>query len=128
MIYLDTSVVIAKILSDDRRPPAALWEETLFSSRLLEYEVWVRLRARDLCESHGAAARALLGRISFIAFSPFALVRALEPFPLPLRTLDAFHLASLDYRRSLRHEVSLASYDDRMVEVAPLLDIPLYPA
>ena len=40
MIYLDTSVVLAHLLAEDRMPPRKLWEEELVSSRLLEYELW----------------------------------------------------------------------------------------
>jgi hypothetical protein len=43
VIYLDTSVVLAQLLAEDRRPPAALWTEVLVSSRLLEYELATRL-------------------------------------------------------------------------------------
>lgn len=35
MIYLDTSVALAHLLAEDRCPPPSLWEEDLFSSRLL---------------------------------------------------------------------------------------------
>ena len=59
MIYLDTSVVLAQLLAEDHRPPAALWSETLVSSRLMEYEIWTRLHARTLADSHGEAARRL---------------------------------------------------------------------
>lgn len=127
MIYLDTSVVLAELLAEDRRPPEALWREALFSSRLLEYEIWTRLHARGLTDSHGAAARALLGQVFLVALSPTALARALEPFPLPVRTLDALHLASIEFLRSLKQPVSLASYDVRMVEAARRLGSPLYP-
>ncbi len=47
----------------DRRPPVSLWNETLVASRLLEYELSTRLHARKLGESHGDAARGLLGRM-----------------------------------------------------------------
>ena len=40
MIYLDTSVALAHLLAEDRRPPDALWKESLVTSRLLEYELW----------------------------------------------------------------------------------------
>ena len=39
------------------------------------------------------------------------LTRALEAFPLPLRTLDALHLASCEYLRSHGQAVALSSYD-----------------
>ena len=99
----------------------------LSSSRLLEYEVWCRLHARGRASSHGEAARQLLGRISFIELSPLVLGRALEPFPEPLRTLDALHLASIEFLRGRRLDVRLATYDQRMSAVAQSLAIPLVP-
>lgn len=59
MIYLDTSVALAHLLSADRRPPDLLWEETVVSSRLLEYELWNRLHARGSETTHGEHARDL---------------------------------------------------------------------
>ena len=70
MIYLDTSVALAQLLAEDRRPPASLWSETLVASRLMEYEVWTRLHVRRLADSHGESARKLIGQIAFFrAFS-----------------------------------------------------------
>jgi predicted nucleic acid-binding protein len=128
VIYLDTSVVLAQLLAEDRRPDAALWLEPLVSSRLLEYEVWTRLNARGLRESHGEAARQILGRVSFLELSPAVLGRALEPFPVPLRTLDALHLASLEFLRGRRIPVALATFDARMSTAARRLRIPLWRA
>ncbi len=126
MIYLDTSVVLAQLLAEDRIPPEALWQEPLVSSRLLEYEVWTRLHSRGLGDSHGSAARDLLARVALIELAPPALARALEPFPVPVRTLDALHLAAVEFLRSLKQSVALATYDLRMVETVRRLGIPLY--
>lgn len=123
MIYVDTSVVLAQLLAEDRRPPPSLWDETLVGSRLVEYETWVRLHALRRHASHGDAARALLSRLSLVELSPLVLERALEPFPVPVRTLDALHLASLEYLRARRLEVNLATYDARMVAAATALGI-----
>ncbi len=125
MIYIDTSVVLAQLLAEDRRPPPSLWLEPLVSSRLLEYETWTRIHARALGESHGEAVREILGRVSLLELSPIVLGRALEPFPVPLRTLDALHLASLEYLRAQRLRVRLATYDHRMTASARRLRIPL---
>jgi predicted nucleic acid-binding protein len=125
VIYLDTSVVIAQLLAEDRRPPDALWQETLVSSRLLEYETWTRINARRLATSHGDAVRQLLGRISFIELSLLVLARALEPFPSPVRTLDALHLASISFLRERRVDVSLATFDDRLTRAAKALRVPM---
>jgi uncharacterized protein len=54
------------------------------------------------------------------------LARAVEPFPAPVRTLDALHLASAEFLRGLGQVISLASYDDRMVRAAEAPSIPLF--
>lgn len=125
MIYVDTSVALAHLLAEDREPVDSLWSETLVSSRLLEYELWIRLHARGSAVTHGDAARELLQRLAFLELAPPVLTRALEPFPVPVRTLDALHLASIEFLRAQRQEVSLASYDVRMIDAARKLGIPI---
>lgn len=126
MIYLDTSVALAQLLAEDRIPPAALWDETLVSSRLLEYELWNRLNARGLAKSHGESARELTQRLALLELAPPVLARALETFPVPVRTLDALHLASIEFLRSQGQVVQLASYDLRMVAAAQKLGIGIF--
>lgn len=126
MIYLDTSVALAQLLSEDRLPPIRLWNEPLVSSRLIEYELWNRIHARDLTATHAELARQLIGRIALLELSPPVLARALEPFPSPVRTLDALHLASLEFLRERGQAISLASYDERMIACARSLGIPIY--
>jgi len=58
--------------------------------------------------------------------APQALARALEPFPLPLRTLDTMHLSSLLFLRERGVKIELASYDGRMLAAARALQIPLF--
>ncbi len=123
MIYIDSSVVLAHLLSETRAPSAALWSGTLISSRLLLYEVWNRLHAKRLARTHGDAAHATLGRLALVELSPPVLARALEPFPGPVRTLDALHLASVEFLRSQNQAIELATYDRRMVEAASALEI-----
>jgi predicted nucleic acid-binding protein len=118
MIYVDTSVALAHLLSEDRIPPATIWEDTLVTSRLLEYELWNRLHGRGLGSSHGEPARELLQRFAFLELAPPVLARALEPFPAPVRTLDAVHLASIEFLRAQRQDVALATYDRRLEQVA----------
>jgi uncharacterized protein len=124
LIYLDISVALSYLLAEDRYPPDALWQQPIVSSPLLEGEVWNRINGRRLQNSHGNAVRGLLGRIAIIVMVPPVLRRALEPFPIPVRTLDAIHLASLEFIRSQHATVQLASYDDRLVGAARLLGIP----
>jgi len=125
VIYLDSSVALAQLLAEDRAPPEALWQESLVASRLLEYEVWNRLNARGLGRSHGEEARALIGRVALLELVPPVLGRAMEPFPMPVSTLDALHLASLEFLRGRGQRVELASYDDRLLSAARTMGIPL---
>ena len=126
MIYLDTSVALAHLLAEDRRPPASLWNEVLVASRLMEYEIWNRLHVRNLADSHGDTARGLIGRIAMVELSPPVLARALEAFPVPVRTLDALHISSCEYLRSQGQSVELASYDSRMTAAAHAMEIPVF--
>ena len=125
MIYIDSSVVLAHLLAEIRQPPEDLWAESLVASRLLEYEVWNRLHARGRAETHGEAAEEAIGQIALLELSPVILTRALSAFPAPVRTLDALHLASLDYLRGQRQTVELATYDRRMTAVARAMGIPV---
>jgi predicted nucleic acid-binding protein len=126
MIYLDSSVALAQLLAEDRVPDASIWAEgPIVSSRLLEYEVWNRVNARGLAASHDDVVRALLARVSFLELVPPVLARALEPFPGPVRTLDALHLASIEFLRGLGQRPLLATYDRRLAAAAEALAIPL---
>jgi predicted nucleic acid-binding protein len=126
MIYVDTSVALAELLAEDRRPAGNFWNQTLVSSRLLEYEVWTRVHARKLGRSHGEAARALVGRVALLELVSPVLMRALEPFPKPVRTLDALHLASTEFLRERQPAIRLATYDSRQATAAKAMGIALY--
>ncbi len=126
MIYLDTSVALAHLLAEDHTPAESLWRQQLISSRLLEYEIWTRIHARKLGGTHGNEVRSLLSRIAIIELSPPVLTRALEAFPKPVRTLDALHLSSMDFLRRQGQAVSLASYDERLIEAARALRFTIH--
>ena len=128
MIYFDTSVALVHLLAEDQRPPASLWHETLVSSRLIEYEIWTRLHARGLAGSHSEPARLLIARVALLELVPPVLALALEAFPgpVPVRTLDALHLASCAYLRDHGQTVALASYDRRMTAVARAMGVALF--
>src|SRR5215831_17538534 len=114
------------LLTEDRFPAEDLWREQLVSSRLLEYEVWNRVHARRLDRSHGDAVRALIGSVALLELAPPVLARALDPFPIPIRTLDALHLSSIEFLRQRQQQVELASYDERLLAGARALRISLY--
>lgn len=125
MIYLDTSVAVAHLLAEDRAPQPSLWEEPLVSSRLMEHELRVHLNGRRLAASHGDLASALLERVAFLEMLEPILERARDPFPTPVRTLDALHLATLLFLRDQGVRVRLATYDTRMGKAAQALQVEL---
>src|SRR3954451_5030177 len=51
------------------------------------------------------------------------LTRALQPFPVPVRTLGAIHLAAFEFIRARKQSVQLANYDEGLVVAAWLLGI-----
>lgn len=128
MIYIDSSVVLAQLLAEDRRPAPSFWDRGPFvSSRLLEYEVWNRINGRGLGPSVGDDVRVLLGRVAFLELVPPVLARALDPFPVAVRTVDALHLASMDFLHRLGQRPMLATYDNRLAQTAATIDIQLVP-
>jgi hypothetical protein len=125
VIYVDSSVVLARLFAAPRSPPDRFWSEVLISSRLLEYEVWNRVYVRGLAPSYHDTARELLAIVDLIELTQPVLARALEPFPVPVRTLDGLHLASMTSIRATGEPVQLASYDTRLTAAAQALGIPL---
>jgi hypothetical protein len=67
--------------------------------------------------------RNLIGRVAMIEMVGPVLARALQPFPVPVRTLDAIHLAAIEFIRAQKQNVQLASYDERLTAAARLLGI-----
>lgn len=127
MIYLDSSVALAQILSEGVRPPEVLWREPLFSSRLLLYEVWSRLHAYGMGDSHIDEAEAMCAGIMLVDMTPEILRRALDPFPHPVKTLDGMHLATVSHFKEGGVAVRLATYDKRMMTAAKALGVNLFP-
>jgi hypothetical protein len=58
-----------------------------------------------------------------IEMTGLVLARTLEPFPVPTRTQDGLHLATLDFLRG--EAVELASYDNRLSAAARALGISI---
>lgn len=123
MIYVDTSVLLARLFAEDRFPSDDFWRQALVSSRLIEYETWTRVNARRMGRTHGEAARDLLSRLAFVELLPAVLARAIEPFPVPVRTLDALHLASAHFLKTRDRRLSLATYDDSLGIAAKAMNL-----
>ena len=127
MIYVDTSVALAWILVEDHRPPASFWTESVVSSRLLQYELICRLHAFGMTSPREEQAKEIISVLSFVELSVPVLERAMKPFPMRVRTLDALHLATLGFLQEHAADVSLASYDRRMVSAAEAMGRRIYP-
>jgi predicted nucleic acid-binding protein len=125
LTYIDSSVALAHLLAEPRQPRPNIWDQRLASSRLLEYEIWTRIHARRSGLAGSASIRVLLAGTELIELSAPVLARALEPWPTPLRTLDALHLATADYLRQQGETIELASYDDRLLAAARALGIAI---
>jgi PIN domain len=125
VIYIDSSIALAHLLAEPRMPGTALWDAPLVSSRLLQYEVWNRIHAYGLSGTHREEATALVGRVLLVDLSQPALGRALEPFPMRVRTLDGLHLATIEFLRSQGVRVELATYDNRLLAAARALGLPV---
>jgi hypothetical protein len=65
--------------------------------------------------------RNLIGQIAMVEMIGPVLTRALKPFPVPVRTLDAIHLSALEFIRAQKQNVKLASYDERLLAAARVL-------
>jgi predicted nucleic acid-binding protein len=127
VIYLDSSALLAQLLAEDRRPPESLWAETVVTSRLLEYEVWNCINGLGLAKTHRVLAEGAMARLAFLELDRAVLVRATEPFPIRVRTLDAIHLASMEFLRQRGQRPRLAAYDQRLIQAAVRLDFEVVP-
>ena len=123
--YVDASVILADLFKETRRPEPEFWEGALVASRLTEHEVWVTIHSRRRGEELAGRADYLLGRIQFLEMAPVVLDRVKSPFPTPLRTLDALHLASADWLRREGFTVEFATYDARLRQAALVMGFEL---
>lgn len=125
MIYLDTSVALAALFAEARRPADAFWQQPMVSSRLIEYEMLVRINARGLPADAVKAAGVLVEGIDVIELDRGVLTRMTRPFPTVVRTLDAIHVATMDYLRAQGLTLELATYDARLAAAAGALGFAL---
>ena len=118
--YLDTSALLRLVL----REPGALDElrscEGLVSSELLAVESFRtidRLRLQGALSLEEAASRRetateWLEAVDLVLLQRPILARASEPFPTPLGTLDALHLATaLVWQDRMRQTLVMATHD-----------------
>ena len=125
--YLDSSVLLRLVL----REPGGLEDlqscEALVSSELLAVEcarTIDRLRLHSLLSTEEAGFRLAsvndwLEAVDLVLLQRPILARAAEPFPTPLGTLDALHLATaLVWRDRMQQELILATHDGSLAIAA----------
>lgn len=102
IVYVDTSVLLRIVLGQPDRLPEWSSITLVVTSALTEVESLRTLDRRrrqgllddqELADRRGLTLR-LLDRMDRVDVSPAVLRRAAEPFPTPLGTLDAIHVAT----------------------------------
>lgn len=126
MIYVDTSVLLAALLAEDRKPPDSFWRESLATSRLADYEVWIRIHGLQLANRCTEEVTRLLGRLRHLELEAPILDRLREPLPAVVRTLDAIHLASALFLDAHAGSIRLATYDRRLARAAEVCGLEAF--
>jgi predicted nucleic acid-binding protein len=130
--YLDSSVLLRIVLN--QHPQLNEWSalDTGVSSALIAVEcsrslerLWRtgRLPDEDVTPKREEAA-AIVRRLEVLPITQTVLDLASMPLPIPLRTLDAIHLATaLSYRRSQRDDrpILFATHDQQLAKAAAAL-------
>ncbi len=89
----------------------------------MRYEILNRVHASGRQDRLGREVELILSTVEMLDLSAEILSRALQPCPLPVRTLDALHLATLAFIRARGREVVVASYDLRLLAAAKAIGI-----
>jgi len=125
-IYLDSSVLL-RIVLGQRNALSRSGSEQRITSALAETEclrTLDRLRLVDRIAAEEIATRReavydLLNGVEVIEVSHAVLDRAAQPLPLPLKTLDAIHLATaMLWREYESTEVTFATHDAGLAAAA----------
>jgi len=132
LIYLDSSFVLSYLFKDNMYNYAKeILEsnERFWSSDLLRYEclvsLWKRFPKGDSERFYGFEE--LKKKIEFLSIHP-AVYQVLEANPKisRVRTLDSIHIASvICIEKATKEKLVLATFDERMLEVAQSLKITL---
>ena len=126
MTYVDTSVILATVFAEPVSPGSELWSRpALVTSRLSEMEAWVRVHAYGRGATHGASLAAVLARLDVVELDEASCARCRAPFPTPVRTLDALHLATADFLRCQGFVLEFACYDRRLASAATAMGFAL---
>lgn len=125
--YLDASVILRALLGESDSLPAWRTLTSVVASALAEVECLRtldrlmrtgRLAAEELAERRSAVYR-LFEAMDVVDVTPGVLRRAAEPFPTPLGTLDAIHLATaLLWREARGSTLAMATHDQALATAA----------
>jgi predicted nucleic acid-binding protein len=138
-LYAESSAVLAWLLDEDAAETVLgllTAEELIIASDLTLVECDRALQRavalKELTEADAADRRAHLAMVSshwtLLRIGAEVVERARQSFPgLPIRTLDAIHLASLLVARSAVPGLTLLSLDSRVRDSAAQLGIELRP-
>lgn len=127
IVYLDSSVLLAWVFGEPRRPDRSFWRNDLVASRLLAYEAWVRLDAYGHGPDVRDGLRASLLHITLLDMTIDVLGEPDQRWPGSVRTLDALHPSTARYVQSVSGDLCLATYDKRMADCAVAVGLPLFP-
>jgi predicted nucleic acid-binding protein len=121
--YLDSSVVLRILLGAPGALPRWKAMRPVISSALVEVEclrTLDRLRLGDRISPEEIAVRResvydFVSRMDIVDVTAPVLARAAQPFPVPLKTLDAIHLATaMLWREAEQDELVIATHDEAL--------------
>ena len=124
--YIDTSVLLRVVLGEPRSLKQWRQLETPISSELVRLEalrtidrarVRMKLPDREIAKRR-ADALELIESFYLAPINQSVLLRAAEPFPPTLGTLDAIHLATALLVRSAHEDLALATHDRELATAA----------
>jgi uncharacterized protein len=132
--YVDSSVALRIVLGAPE--PLVGWEEIehAVSSALLYVECQRTLERMRLAENKPVELIAirkksvddLISAVALFDVTNGILHRAANPFIVPLKTLDAIHLATaLAIRDESQEDVAFATHDVQLARAASALDFPV---
>lgn len=130
IVYLDSSIILRKVLNQKNSLKELQVVEAAYSSDLLKIEcnrVIDRLRLqRILTDTQVAKAREEIheyfGIISFVSISKTIVDKASEIFPVIVSSLDSIHLASV-YILKQEFKIKMATHDDQLGNASRALGI-----
>lgn len=133
-VYADASVILRIVLGEPEPVPEWRGFEGVIASDLAQVESFRTLdRMRhsgriptERFESFRDKVVEIFGDVELVSVDRLILSRASEPLPAPLGTLDGIHLATaLLWRESRGQELTLATHDRQLAQVARLMGLPV---